>query len=237
MSLNLDQMRGLVWKGLGNLDSDDLPEEDVDLYLNMSLWDLESKYPFKEKECRIDTELVAGQEGYGLPTDLDAIVSVTIHLPNSTGTVKLKRLGAAGWDDRRNLTSSGDPTHYFRMNRTLYLWPVPTRVLPIQILMWKSVASLLAGEVEVPNLPRNWHEIIVQGAIVRGHFFNEDYNAAQQSQNFVVGQIRSAVPTDAKEERDMRFARVYAVDLDDIPDDLQRSSYNYYKSLYGERMP
>jgi hypothetical protein len=64
MSLPLDRMRALLRKGLGGLDEQDLPDTEADELLNMSLWELESRFDFKEKECLIQTPIVGGTYEY-----------------------------------------------------------------------------------------------------------------------------------------------------------------------------
>jgi len=236
MSMSLEVMRKLVRRGLGGLTTEDLPDGEVDLYLNMSLWELESKFPFKEKEARTQMETVPSQGEYSLPETLDAIISVSVH--HEGAAHKLKRLSFDQHDEIFNEKRTGTPTHYKRRDRTLVLWPIPATAMPLHIVMWKSVASLLETEDE-PNLPRNWHEIVVEGAVVRGHFYQEDYDEAVKAKNFQVGNIRSSVPTEAKEERDSRFAGVRVVY--DYPPDAMRhadpGSHYYRKSLYGGEIP
>jgi hypothetical protein len=114
----------------------------------------------------------------------------------------------------------GMPLTYFRRNRTLVLDPVPfASGWTLEILTWKSVESLIDDPTATVGLPRNWHELVVEGAVVRGHFYNEDYNIAQQASNFQNSKIRSAVSTNTKEDRDNRFAGVKV--QHDHPDDIK----------------
>lgn len=208
MSLSLTQMRALVRKGLGGLDSTDLADDDVDLYLNMSLWELEDKFPFEEKECVVTTSTVDGQRSYGLPSDLDALRSVAIFDDNGQ-SVKLNRMSDHWYDENYNTDTDekGQPEKYLRRRNGVILWPTPDDVYTLQLTMWRTVESLLSGLVETPGLPRNWHEIVVEGAIVRGHFYDQDYNLAQQAGNFPIGKVRSAVLASSKEEKfDSRWA-------------------------------
>lgn len=236
MSLDLIQMRKLVRRGLGGLSIDDLPDPDVDLYLNMSLWELESKFPFKEKECRSEAMTVMGQGEYGLPDTMDAIVSVSILVDGERR--KLRRMTFDAHDELYNELPDkyGVPTHYKRRDNALVLWPIPNAVYEINLVFWKSVASLLEGIENEPNLPRNWHEIVVEGAVVRGHFFQEDYDEATKAKNFQVGNIRSSVPTEAKEERDSRYAGLQPWTGREMSH-ADPATYYYRKSLYGGEIP
>src|SRR5690606_27471949 len=78
LMIPLEDMRALVRRGLGGLDEMDMPNAEADRLLNMSLWELESKFPFKEKECLTRTPLIAGVGEYMLPNNLDALITVSI---------------------------------------------------------------------------------------------------------------------------------------------------------------
>jgi hypothetical protein len=225
MSLPLDRMRALLRKGLGGLDEQDLPDTEADELLNMSLWELESRFDFKEKECLIQTPIVGGTYEYLLPNSVDAIITVSVHrttMPHER--FKLKKRGydteAERVDSVNDPDKRGMPLTYFRRNRTLVLDPVPfASGWTLEILTWKSVESLIDDPTATVGLPRNWHELVVEGAVVRGHFYNEDYNIAQQASNFQNSKIRSAVSTNTKEDRDNRFAGVKV--QHDHPDDYK----------------
>ena len=45
--LSLTRMQALLRKGLGGLDSTDLTNTEADEYLNLALWELEDKSPFR----------------------------------------------------------------------------------------------------------------------------------------------------------------------------------------------
>ncbi len=222
LGLDLDGMRDLVRIGLGNLTDADMPNPRVDLLLNMSLWSIEDRQWFKNKECRVTIPLVDGQWRYGLPTGgptLDAIITVSAFNIENGQSSLLDRMSfdyyaehfdhgaidgtAADYIDRR-----GQPEKFFREDTSIYVMPVPDDTpRTLELLMWKTVASLVSGS-DNPDLPRNWHEIIVEGGITRGHFYNQDYNLARQAENFRTGHERQAAMDFAKEERNSRYAGV-----------------------------
>lgn len=211
--LSLKQMRKLVRQGLGGLDEGDMPDPDVDLLLNMSLWEIDSKYPFKEKEARLEFNTVAGQGTYSLSSimsandlDLDALQSVAVMQDGKSK--KLQRMMEDWFDIQYDESADVQaiPEHYLRRNMTLQLWPVPDDVYTVRLFILKNVEALAHGSVESTGLPRNWDELVVEGAITRGQYYRQDYNLAQQSENFRVGKVRSASSTEAKEEEDSRWA-------------------------------
>jgi hypothetical protein len=100
-----------------------------------------------------------------------------------------------------------------REGNNLILYPTPdsdTGGLNLRISFKQGIASIAADSTG-SGLPRNWDEIVVAGAAWRGHKAKGDYNIAQQAANFQIGLIRSAVPVEAKEERDSRYARLNVI--------------------------
>jgi hypothetical protein len=214
--LSLDRMRFLVRKGLGNLTEVDLPDLEVDELLNMSLWSLSERFPFKEKECVVEAPILAGVNSYGVPNlhHLDALYSLAVRGEDGEAE-KLARRSMDWIEQNRQVEDPalapeggkrGRPQYYTRWRNTIFLHPIPDKDYIIRAAYWKTVPSLTEGSVETPDLPRNWHEIVVEGAITMGHYYNEDYNLAQQAENFRIGHERTAINVTAKEERDSRVA-------------------------------
>lgn len=213
MSLTLTRMRYWLRKGLGGLDSNELDDTDADELLNMALWELDNKYPFKEKECLVTASTVAGQRSYTVPNNLDAIRTVSVvddddsddpadyHYLREMTNEWFENNAADDDEDERAM-----PERWLRRDDALILHPWPDAVYTLRLEMWRTVESLVSGSVDTPELPRNWHEIVVEKAIERGHFYNADYNLAQQAANFPIGKERGAVLDVTKEEEGVRFA-------------------------------
>lgn len=211
MTLSLTRMRALVRRGLGGLDSDDITDDEVDELLNLSLWELDNRFPFKEKECLVTASTVAGQADYALPSDLDAIRTVSIVDDDTERYVPLKQMDVQDFEEKAQEDDEDDrdqPTHYMRRDNGVHLHPIPDKVYTLRLNMWRTVASLVEGTIEETGLPRNWDEIVVEGAVTRGHFYTQDYNLARQAENFRVGHERGAVLDEHKEKRGARYARI-----------------------------
>lgn len=207
MSLSLERMRYRVREGLGGLSESDMDDTDVDELLNLSLWEIEDKFSFTTKRKRVETLLVVDQYIYDVTgiIRLDAIHSIAV-IDSNGNRKKLARMTRDWLDENFQSEEKGTPERYLREGCTLTVYPIPDEALDLEISVQQGVASLAEGTVEATGLPRNWDEIVVQGAIWRGHYFKEDYNLAQQAVNFQLGLIRNAVPVDVKEERDSRYA-------------------------------
>lgn len=208
MSLTLARMRALLRKGLGGLDSNELTDAEADELLNIALWDLDNRFPFKEKECLVTASTVAGQEDYALPSTLDAIRNVAI-VDDETGQYRYLREMTVEWYENNAEDDDEDerarPKYWLRRDDGLILWPIPDIVYTLRLEMWRTVPSLLEGTVDTTGLPRNWDRIVVKNAVAEGHFFNQDYNLEQQARNSAIGNERGSVLTTSKEEEGIRF--------------------------------
>ncbi len=213
--LTLQQMRDLVRKGLGGLDEQDLSDPDLDLMLNMSFWEIESRFPFKEKEARLEFSTVEGSHLYDLPSiaagagaEMDAVLGVAVIETDSGKSNKLQRMTESWFDTQFNddIDVRAIPEFWLRRDVDLQLWPVPDEIYTIRLFFLKNLASLLLGTVEATGLPRTWDELVVEGGITRGQYYGQDYNLAQQAESFRVGKLRTASSIESKEEEDSRWA-------------------------------
>jgi len=213
MTLTLTRMRVQVRRGLGGLDSLDLGDTDLDEMINMSFWELEDKYPFESKETVFTSTLVTDQVEYdlsGLDT-LDALVSVS-WVDTNGESQKLEQMTRSVFDtifnDATSTDPSGPPEQFLREGNVLTIWPPPSsdeNAQTIRLALKESVATL-SGGADTTGLPRNWDELVVYGAISRGHVLNGDYDKAREMRDFQVGITRSTVPTESKEAEDARWA-------------------------------
>lgn len=228
--LQLDRMIALLRKGLGGLEAADLPDDEAQELLNLSLWELEDRFQFFQKECIVDSVSVIDQRDYPIPNDLDALVSVAVRGDSATDNdlqwSKLERMSKHAYDEAYNedTNTHQKPTHYFRLKRTLFLYPTPDKEYPLQLTFWRSLASLLSGTIDITGLPRNWDELVVEGAISRGHFYAQDYNLARQASDIQLTKVRGSTLAKLKEEKfDSRYARMRPVmdegDLELQPED------------------
>jgi len=238
MTLTLERMRALTRKGLGGLDDTDLPDLDCDELLNLSLWDLEAKYDFEEKETQWTALLVDGDFQYSLPGIvggfiLDAIESISVIDPEGSRR-KLDRMTRAWYDETFDDDDIDLPRFYLREGEILTVYPTPGPTedgLTISLTGKEGIASMVSGTKEVTGLPRNWDDLVVMGAVTLGHYYAQDYREARESMTIQTALIRSTVPTLAKEEQDARYA---GLDVQEGPPvgEPQISHRNIRRSLF-----
>ena len=212
--LTLQEMRNLVREGLGGLNEQDISDPQVDRLLNLSFWELTSKFPFEEKNIRADFPTVAGTGDYSIATEiniggitLDALQNLSVL--DSQGKTHVIQRATEAWIETEYSTDANSqamPEYYVRRGDWIRLWPIPDDVYTVRVLLLQTLATLAYLTVETTGLPREWDELTVEGAITRGHYYNQDYKLAQQAENFRVMKIRTAVSTQAKEEEDSHYA-------------------------------
>jgi hypothetical protein len=220
--LNVDEMRELVRAGLGGVSPSELDNTKVDQLLNMSFWYLESRFPFKEKECRIEFPMTVGENGYLVPgnnpsapnlLDLEAIKSISVIDPDSDTITQVSKMTQQHWDaiveNLDNTDYYAIPTRWVRMDETIVFHPTPDKIYTVRLYFLKTLKSLVDGTVDDLNFPREWCEIVVEGAIARGHqYYGQDYNLAGGMYNLQTNKIRTAVSHQSKEESPSRYARL-----------------------------
>ncbi len=211
MSLDQAALRRLLRKALGGLESSDLSDDECDELLNMSLWEIEDQFPFEIKETLYTTLLVEDQYEYDLTgiSQLDAIVSLS-YVDENGVSVPLDRMTRQVFDtlfdDGSENDVSGSPDRYLREGNVLYIWPPPDEDLDgerLKLAMKEGIANLTSGGT---SLPRNWDQIILQGAIAIGHNLMQDYDLRDKAENFKISKLRATVTTQSKEEEDSRWA-------------------------------
>jgi len=211
MSLSQSDLRRLLRKALGGLDSTDLSNDECDELLNLSLWEVEDQFPFELKETVYTASLVDGQYEYDLSgiSALDAVVSIS-YLDENGLSQPLDRMTRQVYDtmfdDASETDPTGDPERYLRDGDVLTLWPPPDEDIDgntLRLALKESVANIASSGT---GLPRNWDMIILQGAIALGHNLMQDYDLRDKAENFKISKIRATVTTESKEEEDSRFA-------------------------------
>lgn len=210
MGLSVTQIDDELKELLGVDDSDATPTQRM-LWINRSFWEITSKFEFKEKEGSYDFATVNGTSSYNVPVDNEAIQNVSIF--DSTG-LKLGALTRITQETYENtftsdLNAREIPTHYYREGNQLILSPVPNSAYTVRIKYLKTLADLIAGGQIV--LPQEWHELILFGAAYRGFLVLNDKVSAEFYRNQQSNLTASTIPTEAKEEKDSRFAALDVV--------------------------
>lgn len=210
MTIDIVKFRKKIRKPLGLEDDDpDLIDEEIDDYLNFSFWEIQDKFPFREKEKTVRFDTIEGTRSYDMPKPFDALVSLSIQDPTTNKFEKLERMSTDEYENRYDTDSDeeGMPTHYTREGCFARLWPTPDQAYTVSL---KRLITLedLSTLVPTPDVPRVWWEIIIYGGLWRAFIDFGDFSRANQIKTHQVSLINSTVPVPAKEERDSREAGV-----------------------------
>lgn len=196
---------------LGVDENDDgFSDSDCNLKLNRSYWEIVDRMNFRENELTIPFSTIQGSRKYGVPGDLNALQGIAIFDLNDQSH-KLNRMTKDVYDNKYNNNTDNSfqriPTHYYRENNFIQLWPTPDQVYSCTLHYWKNLADL-AEDSDVLPLQESWHEIILLGGVWRGYIELGDMSRYNSTKNAQLALISDSVPTEAKEEIDSRMAHV-----------------------------
>lgn len=207
MGIDTQTMRRKLLKAIGEDEDDTTLHADAILLLNQSYWQILDTYPFREKEKTVRFSTVAGTINYNMPEPFEAVQSLSIEDLNSKQHSPLKKLDNEIYEERYINTDDarGKPEFYVREGCFAKFLPTPDDAYVIVLKYWTVLDDLNADDSR-PGIPQSWHEIILYGGIWRGFLENGDHDRASSMRQHQQALINSAVPTEAKEERDTRFA-------------------------------
>lgn len=206
MGLTVDEFIEELRDHLG-LDEDELDEPAALRLLNRSYWDILNRFPLREKEKVADFPTVDGTALYELPISFEALRLVSIEDLNDEQHTPLNRLTRFRYEQlyQNSTDAEGKPTDYLREGSCIRFYPTPDDAYNITIGYWANLDDLISGSSE-PDVPREWHEVILYGAIWRGFFKLKDHDAMNKSKMQQIALINNIVPVESKEEGDSHMS-------------------------------
>lgn len=207
--LNIAQMRKGIRKASGVLDEDDpdLTNEEIDLYLNRALWEVDNKFPFKEKEKTVTFLTVVGVRNYDVPIPFDAVKSLAIRDRYTEEFHTLKYMETFEYENNYvdDVLARAKPQGYTRENCFVRLWPTPDYEYTISLKRLLLIDDISDANPSA-DIPRVWHEVLQFGALWRTFIDFGDVARANQIKNHQISLINSIVPTESKEEGRDKYA-------------------------------
>jgi hypothetical protein len=210
MGLSVDQIDTELKELLG-IDDDDYDLPTRLLWINRSFWEITAKFDFREKEGSYAFLSADGDNEYTVPVDLEALQSIAITQSDGASRTTLTRITKENYLNTytSDFNLRAIPEHYYREGNKIILSPVPDDIYNIEIKYLKTLTDLISGGSVV--LPQEWHELILFGAAYRGFLVMNDKVSAEFYRNQQTNLTASTIPTEAKEEKDSRFAAVDVV--------------------------
>lgn|SRR5207302_5728101 len=209
MTLVLADLETELEEHLG-LDSTDIGQapwtiDRIDLLLNRSFWEIQYKFPFREKELTATFATVAGTRLYSLPVPFESLRQLSIEDLNDFSHSVLQRTTIYDYESRYINNPSGTeqdkPQFYTREGTGIRLLPTPDKVYTLTIKYQTTLADL-STQNNIPVIPQIWHEVILYGALWRGFLRLGDYARAQQSRAHQRELMAEIQPVESKEETD-----------------------------------
>jgi hypothetical protein len=139
----------------------DIEDPRLDFWLNRAYVDLAtSMHKQDELKASLDFETLENQAMYLLPELVTTTLNVArLDDDNPYGGVPLEKTDLVWYRRQKDFRDLQErkPTHYFRMNRLLVVWPTPDDTYTIT-LDYRFEPKELLDDNEVPILRREWHE-------------------------------------------------------------------------------
>jgi hypothetical protein len=150
-----------------------------------------------------------GEPRYQLNTPFESLKSVSVYNTTTERWQIIDVMDTRLYDAQYKPATDqrGIPTHYFRENTSIILWPTPDAVDDIKIRYRMTLADLAAGNAE-PDVPQVWHEIILFGAIWRCFARLGDMARKDSYKADWLGMLNNTTPVVEKEKVDTKFAGV-----------------------------
>lgn len=204
MSLSLQNLRDEVRQVLGNVDTDDLSNTDLDLMLNLSWWELAAKVNWREIDGEATLATANGVRNYTLSaitSDFHSIRRVSILQANTTEATPLLQAEYEELFDKRDDSTEarGTPSQYARFRGDIVFYPVPDSSYTVRIHYRRTLADL---EASGPPVPQEWHEIIMLGAAARAFRRFNDFEKSQAMNAERNSLIATTKTVESKEQSD-----------------------------------
>ena len=175
--MNLEQLTKRVQRQFGDESEAEITTEDIRNYLNDAQMDV-----VRHTEClqdSVETDSVAGQRNYILPTNFLFVKRVTF------GGRKLNPVNLEDLDEeypsREAEPSSGEPQVFYLWNNQIYLYPTPASDGSGNLdIMYIRIPDDLENPTDVPEIPVAYHEDLVRFALSRAKELDEETVDAQR---------------------------------------------------------
>lgn len=211
MSLNIDQLRSMIYVPIGiEPNSVQLPFTQADLYLNRAFWEVQNKFPFREKEVISNFDTTAGVRNYDVSFPTEAVKHIAIetqdvNITGGTSQLQHEPLIQISRDQYEQLYANNtsqwrQPEAYVREGCIIRLWPTPDKVY---VLVIKRLVALtdISSTNNAASIPQVWHEVLGFGGLWRAYFDKGDIARANATKAMQAALINTIIPTQVNEEQ------------------------------------
>lgn len=221
MSMSLPDMRLMITRPLGiNVGGTGMATSQLDLYLNRSFWEVQNKFPFREKEVVSTFDTSAGGRLYEVSFPTEAVKHLAIEEIDGSGVGQhhpLEKIERDVYEQLYKANSEdhwGIPTKYVREGCVIRLFPTPDDVYTITIKRLVALSDFSATNV-TSGIPQVWDEIIGFGGTWRAALDLGDVNKASFYKSLQAEMINTIIPTESDEaQSNAQLASVTVLGLD-----------------------
>lgn len=200
MPIDLATMHKLVRKAAGVPDGDDdLTADEIDLYLNMSYWEVMDVFPFREKQRTGQFLCEIGVRQYEIPRPVEAVTGFAIVRDSDFQHIPLDQMDARETEFLYNQQASmrGLPQKYLLENCYVRFWPTPDKAYTVVIRKNTILADIQSSGIAIPQ---RWNDIIIYGANWRCLADQGDIQKSTFFNKMQAKLIASATPREEKEQ-------------------------------------
>jgi hypothetical protein len=165
-------MRLGVTRPLGiNVGGTQMPTTQIDLYLNRAFWEIQNKFPFREKDVISTFFTIEGVRNYDVSFPTEAVRHIAIVRDDDNGVGQhypLIQITRDVYEQKYQNTADQweIPIEYVREGCIIRLFPTPDKAYEIVIKRLVALNDLSAINTTA-NIPQVWDEIIILGGIWR----------------------------------------------------------------------
>lgn len=209
MPINLADMRLGVTRPIGiNVGGTQMSTAQIDLYLNRAYWEIQNKFPFREKEAISTFDTVAGVRNYDVEFPVEAIKHIAIQEREDMGTNRqhypLIQITRDQYEQRYREDEGqwSIPKKYVREDNIIKFFPTPNNIYQITIKRLIALNDLgSSSATDTSDVPQVWDEIIVLGGLWRACVDIGDLARSGWFKSMQAELINTIVPTEVKEDQ------------------------------------
>lgn len=156
---------------------------------------------FREFFTTATTALPAGTEDLALPSDFSRLYSAVALQSGTEGNQPLAQITPSDFD-RLPTDSAGKPQWYDIVGSTISVYPTPDASYTIQLRYWR-VPDTMTLTTDEPEIPSEYHHLLVTYALVKCFERENDYEAAlyhQQRLDVGIQKCRGEVQYDVSDK-------------------------------------
>lgn len=214
MSINLTDLRLGITRPLGlNVGGTQMPTEQLDLNLNRAFWEIQNKFPLREKEAISTFQTIAGSRNYDMSFPTEAVKHIAIEEDDDTGVgqhTPLIQITRDQYEQKYQSTEDqwGIPCKYVREGCIIRLFPTPDDIYTLTI---KRLIALndFSDLVTSSGIPQVWDEIIMLGGLWRTCIDIGDLARSSFFKSLQAEMINTIIPTEVNEaQSNSQYAHV-----------------------------